>query len=55
MKTIKGKGLEKMVRTAMRIHWNHAFNTKTFEKTEKSLFPGGEDNANFVGRAVGKY
>ena len=38
----------------MRIHWNHAFNTKTYEKTEKSIFSGGEDNANFVGRAVEK-
>ena len=55
VKTIKGKGLEKMAENSpMRIHWNHAFNTKTFEKTEKSIFPGGEDNANFVGRAVEK-
>ena len=52
IKTIKGKGLDQMaLQSDMRIHWNPAFNQETFEKTEVSIFPGGQDNSGFAARA----
>jgi len=52
IKTMKGKGLDEMANNSpIRIHWNHAFNPKTYEKTEISK---GKGNEGFVGAAVEK-
>lgn len=55
IKTQKGKGLDEMANNSpVRIHWNHAFNPETYEKTEVSIFPGGKDNTEYVNNAIDK-